>query len=676
MNTRLSHRAAAPLIALAITLLALTPRVLGLADFITIDESYHWIGRVERFSAAIAAGDWAQTNQTGHPGVTTMWLGAIGQWFAAMADVTNPGWAGGGVLFLAYLRLPLAIVNGLAVGIGYLLLRRLLAPGTATLAAVFWALSPFLIAHSRLLHLDALLTSFSTLSILLLLAALGRWNEDRSHWQLFEQHDQRFLIGSGFCAGLALLTKAPALLLPPFAALLLGLALLWRARGNLSLATLLSGVRHALPLFMLWLGSAAVTMALLWPAIWVDPAAALGSILREIIDNGAQPHHSGNYFLGQAVGDPGPLFYFTVLLWRATPLTFLGAEAAIVMLFAAIRRANRDTIAAIFAPLGALALFSGLFLLAMSLQAKKFDRYLLPVWPALEILAAAGIIWLIRWRGAALLCTLLLGIQIAWFHPYYLGYFNPAFGGGEIAEEVMLVGWGEGMEQVGAWLSERPDLSRGPVLSWIPPTLAPFVPKDVLVLDLREGLLRQPSSYAVLYARSVQRNESAVAEAYVRQTPPLYTISIHGADYAAIHQLPRPFDIASDVTFGDGIHLRGYSQERSANTLVITPSWSITADQPGGAVVFVHLLNDQGARVAQVDAPLDQQMFADWQAGQQFDAPLPLPLPADLPAGDYRLVLGVYRPESGARLALNGGPALPEGIAGPHAFLLGTVTLP
>src|SRR5262249_20719985 len=145
------------------------------------------------------------------------------------------------------------------------------------------------------------------------------------------------------------------------------------------------------------------------------------------------------------------------------------------------------------------------------------------------------------------LVTLLLVVNLAWYHPYELAYFNPLLGGGATAQRVMLVGWGEGMPQIGAWLRARPDLKRGPVLSWIPPTLAPFVPAAPGVLDRRVPLLDQPSSYAVLYVRSVQRQESAAAEAYVRQTPPLFTLRMHGITYATIHQLPRPFDVPLDA---------------------------------------------------------------------------------------------------------------------------------
>jgi hypothetical protein len=166
------------LIALALAVLALLPRCLGLADFFTIDEPYHWIGRVRRFAEALGRGDWAATDLTGHPGVTTMWLGALGRWIGQLMGVRDLGGAGAGAAYLATLRLPLAVANGLAVVVGYLALRRLVRPPVAVLAGLLWATSPYLIAHSRLLHLDALLTSFMTLSVLLLL--VGTTDDRRS----------------------------------------------------------------------------------------------------------------------------------------------------------------------------------------------------------------------------------------------------------------------------------------------------------------------------------------------------------------------------------------------------------------------------------------------------------------------------------------------------------------
>src|SRR4051812_34932581 len=66
------------LIAAAIFLLALAPRALAQGRFVTVDEAYHWFERAQLFLHAVRGGDWAGTNLVGHPGVTTMWLGALG----------------------------------------------------------------------------------------------------------------------------------------------------------------------------------------------------------------------------------------------------------------------------------------------------------------------------------------------------------------------------------------------------------------------------------------------------------------------------------------------------------------------------------------------------------------------------------------------------------------------
>jgi hypothetical protein len=156
---------------------------------------------------------------------------------------------------------------------------------------------------------------------------------------------------------------------------------------------------------------------------------------------------------------------------------------------------------------------------------------------------------------------------------------------------------------------------------------------------------------------------------------PLYTLRRYGIEYATIYQLPRPYDTPANALFGDGLALRGYSVRQASGTLVITPSWDVRRDQPGGVFLFVHILADDGRRVAQVDAPIDEGMFAGWQAGQQFGAPLPIALPPDLAPGRYRVALGAYRAADGARLPLGQAAALPAEVDGPDALLLTTLTV-
>ncbi len=67
---------------------------------------------------------------------------------------------------LALLRLPVVLAHMLGLLLGYRLLRRLLPPTVAALAAFLWAVDPFIIGYSRLLHVDALAGTFMTLSLL------------------------------------------------------------------------------------------------------------------------------------------------------------------------------------------------------------------------------------------------------------------------------------------------------------------------------------------------------------------------------------------------------------------------------------------------------------------------------------------------------------------------------
>lgn len=658
--------------------MALLPRLLHLADFYTYDEAEHWPQRVLAFANALGTHDWAATSQTGHPGVTTMWLGALGAWLAHM----SPPEALPGAVYLAMLRFPLALVNALAVVFGYLLARRLVREKVALLAGLLWATAPFLIAHSRVLHVDGLLTSGMSLSILLLLSVVPpktHTTDTASPADIRASPPTAInwgaLIGSGVCAGLALLTKSPAILLLPWA----GLWLLWAAPERRWRQRLFAtGLR-----FLAWLGIALLIVAALWPAMWVTPGAAIQSVYRELVTNGGQPHQDGSFFLGQPVADPGWLFYPLVVAWRSDPLTLIGL---ICLPLALWRRAGERHM------LLALCAFALLFGAIMSIGPKKFDRYLLPIWPALELLAAAGLAtayqlgrtyaaqrWRtisarasnprLKWLGVGALCVALVGNWAA-YHPYELAYFNPLLGGSAVGSRVLLVGWGEGLDLVGDWLRARPDLAVGPVMARNPLALAPFVP--IPVLDMTNSGFKQPVNYAVLYVSNIERREDLAATARIQQTTPLKQITIHGLTYATIYQLPRPYTQPIDAFFDESVHLRGIDQVQLGSTLVITPSWDIQSDRRGGLMYFIHVLSADGQRIAQVDTPLDSGLFTSWQAGQQLGFPLRLALPAAAASKPYRIVLGVYDPSGGQRLPLTYGKRLPDSIDGAQVIEIAT----
>lgn len=636
---------------------ALLARVVGLADYLTTDEVYHWIGRVERFNDAVAHRQWAGTIQTGHPGVTTMMLGGIG--LVLERTFVGLGWAHvtSQVEHLAWLRLPSAVLQALLVPVAYLLLRRLVGTRIALIAAALWATSPYLIAHGRLLHVDALLTTFITFSIIHLLLACRA------------ERPWRHLVIAGCYAGLALLTKGPALILLPIAGLLLFM--------QVSATTLVERMRRAVGWYGVWLGVAAFIVAL-WPAWWVAPGHVFYKYTDEIISNGGRPNGSGQFFLGRAVGDPGPWFYPIADLFRLTPLATFG----LLLLPFALWRRRRER--GVLLALGMMVL---LWTLVMTVGQKKFDRYTLPTWPALMILSAAGLGQLWHWSGsdagrrrmlaARAWSIIVVGVLVVGLvqpvlsaHPYYLSYYNPLMGGGAAAERALLIGWGEGMDQVGAYLRSRPDIGYGPIISALPRSLQPFVP--VPVKDVTE-LGRSPANYAVVYLESIQRAAHPDIYGAIQETIPLHAVTIEGITYARIYQLPKPFAQPVEGQWGDALHLRGITLERQPGQLIVTPSWDVRAVPAAAYMVFIHLLDAQGNAVARLDVPPGGGDFPPtngWQPGQQIAVPLPMPIPPTLAPGDYELVMGVYDSETGTRLPLLRGTPADAARAGPDALRL------
>lgn len=664
-------------------LIALFPRTLGLNDFFTTDEAYHWIDRVGGFRYALSKGRWSETILTGHPGVTIMWLGTIGYWLEDL-------WRSWGAFdqlsrldHLAWLRLPAALFETALVPCAYLILRRIINPLAALFAALLWATSPYMIAHSRLLHLDALLSSCVSLSLLCLLwsrqAALDQPQEQAGNAKAFQTLP--FLLSTIF-GGLALLTKGPALILLPW----IGLSLIWLVPAS----NLIQRIWRASLTLGAWLLGALLCVFSLWPALWSTPITALTRYVEEITANGGRPNGDGQFFLGRAIDDPGPLFYLVANAFRATPELCLGLICFLIWLIIQMRsRDLKQTLQS--AQLRSLLILVGFVLFwsfIMTMGPKKFDRYVLPTWPSLFILAGMGLASLSEWLAqyikykvpTKVACVFIISlfalIPNILYHPYYLSYYNPLLGGGKAAQHSLLIGWGEGMEQVAAFLKSRSDLEYAPVASALVATIRPFMPVPVENID---HVGRKPVNYAVVYLESVQRNAFPEVYERIRKTLPIQRIQIHGIDYAEIYQIPRPYDYPLEAQFGTAIHLWGYSfSYNDDNSLTITPSWDVRDRIDDDYMLFVHLIDQQGNKIAQSDlSPAgDGPPTSTWEVGQQIAVPINLFPSEELKAGQYRIIIGLYHPETWARLALVSGPRIDPTIAGDNALLLHQFQVP
>lgn len=104
----------------------------------------------------------------------------------------------------------------------------------------------------------------------------------------------------------------------------------------------------------------------------------------------------------------------------------------------------------------------------------------------------------------------------------------------------------------------------------------------------------------------------------------------------------------SGATLGAGaITLDGYihpKQVQRGTTLTLALFWQVNRALAGDYTVFVHVIDAQGNTLAQRDMPpLDgSRPSSSWQVGELIRDDQDLPIPADIPAGIYRIVVGMY----------------------------------
>jgi hypothetical protein len=131
-----------------------------------------------------------------------------------------------------------------------------------------------------------------------------------------------------------------------------------------------------------------------------------------------------------------------------------------------------------------------------------------------------------------------------------------------------------------------------------------------------------------------------------------------------------------NATLGSTIRLTGYSlapaNPAPDSTLHLTLFWQPLAAPEADYTVFVHLRAGNGETVAQRDAQPLNGLYPTtrWQPGETVIDPIRLDVPPNLPPGPYRLLAGLYRLNTLARLPVT------NDTTGENAVLLGEVTLP
>ena len=128
------------------------------------------------------------------------------------------------------------------------------------------------------------------------------------------------------------------------------------------------------------------------------------------------------------------------------------------------------------------------------------------------------------------------------------------------------------------------------------------------------------------------------------------------AGYLAVGGAETPADGAPLATFGDGVDLlavgTGDAPWQPGQPATVELTWRPARALDRAYTVFVQLIGPDGQVAAQGDQPPLQGFYPSdrWLAGQPFVDRYTLALPAEMAAGDYRVVAGFYDPASGQRL--------------------------
>jgi hypothetical protein len=432
--------------------------------------------------------------------------------------------------------------------------------------------------------------------------------------------------------------------------------------------------------------------------MWVDPMGTIQRMWTETFIKVDEGHLV--YFFGQPTLDPGPWFYPYVIPFRLTPVVLIGALFSLLLLIPQINLSPKPyTSHLTFYALRFTPHFLWLFVISLflfgSLSSKKQDRYLLALFPFLDLLAAVG------WWGIFkltysfiqqkfqvdkphanshvpatiyyLLSSILLVfhlLPVFTYYPYYLTYFNPLMGGPTRASQTTLMGWGEGMEQAAAYLNTKPNAERLYVASTPSQTLLPYFVGTGENFYTNDIAFR--ADYVVLYLAQMQRlAPSPEIINYFQAQAPEKIITIHDVPYAKIYLGPKLIltDIPSEATpinigLGDIIRLAGYrvsnsqakrSSEETSN-LHLTLYWHALAPLTVNYTISVRARAADGRLLVQQDSwPVNGLLpTSQWRQGDYVADTHAL----DIPEVDHTQVdhfeVVVYNAETGETL----GPLL------------------
>ncbi len=386
--------------------------VFGLTRFLYLGpdeinpDGVNWHYRSQQFIVGLKTHDFLRTYQHYHPGVTLMWISGVA--IEAYKQVTNIN-TYDRTNFLAFNFVAKASVVSAQLILTILifwLLTKIIGFYKSFFTVLLFSLEPFFLGNSRMYHMDVLLTLFVFLALICM-------------YLTFNKKSVVYALLTGLFIALSFLTKSIGLGTLVFAFFYSAYQII-KDRKNIK-----------------YLGLVTVTSIVmifaLFPALWVQPMFVLKNIISESERVGLKNGHP-QIVLDEYTETADESFYPLVLLLKVSPFTLLGVVIfALLLLIDLTKRKLRFDLNSFTLML--FVFYIGYFVV-MTIPAKKLDRYMLPEYPFLAIIAVFGFYKLrdfinkdkiyLGFTGAAAVAFIMLPMFT--YYPYYFTYTSPLVG--------------------------------------------------------------------------------------------------------------------------------------------------------------------------------------------------------------------------------------------------------
>jgi len=539
------------------------PRGRDLDRYVTTDEVI-WLMRSGNFYYALGQRDFATTYPHMGPGVVTMWV----ETFAFLKEFPQYRGYGQGLWdkYPAFERFTLAkgvhphqilitsralmvLLNVCILTVAFWFARRLFGLWPAVIGFLLIAFEPYHVGITHLAHLDGPMSSFLFLSILAFLAHLldGRQTVD--------------VLVSAAAGGLAVLAKIPGWISAPTIGLLAVSAFfLWGEKHKaVQKGNVAKFMNELLRPLLLWGMGFVITMAIFFPAMWVQPLTTLKElalsplgfaeqVLPSVTDEVAEEVKFEGRFMDYIMRYPRGYFA------HVSPVTLVGLLAVLAAYLLQLgsfqESKTRRSLTGLF-------LFVVLYTVFMTIPPKSSEKYYIPAYTVFSLLAGTGLVaaarWIIdrtqlSWRRIvipAVIASVLLiqAAQSISAHPYFLTYTNPLAGD----PDAYAWGSGEGLDLAAEYLNQKPGVESMRAMSWygIGPFSYYFIGETVPIFlgEAEWGGERiqqlADTDYLVTYANQWRRDLPRGLNEFLAGVEPEKRIWINNAEYVRVYDVKK-----------------------------------------------------------------------------------------------------------------------------------------